>query len=372
MNSSRLWMVITLDERVSRLLLWKRGESPGPYGIELAPTLKCNLDCPFCWRQGADSLSFEGEMPLAKYHDILEQAAQLGVCEVKIIGGGEATVRKDTVDIMCAVKNHEMQGYLCTNGTLFTEEGVRRIVASGFDHVKMSFHAADAALGDEMLGRPGAFAKQMAALGLLAAAKSSLGMEKPFVELGVVLMNRNFRLLPEMLSVAAEQGADALFVEPITVYSERGEALKMNAGEREEFSAIAADAVDTARSLGIATNLDNYADGVMVEKTGRMQEVLHADAIPCFEPFLRMGIRYDGQVGPCGFLDQSSPDNVNNKSLSDIWHGEYFQQLRERMLNNNLLEQCARCCSTLVTNNRDLRDALGKEAEAEAEPEGAR
>src|SRR3989338_5165948 len=264
---------MVIDERIARLLQWKRGEMPGPYGIELAPTLRCNLDCPFCWRQGSSAGSAgdaASEMPLAAYLRILDEAAQLRVREVRIIGGGESTVRRDTLDIMCAVKQRGMSGYLCTNGTLFSRGAVRRIVASGFDHVKMSFHAHDAALGDEMLGRKGAFGKQMRSLDSFAAAKRALGTKKPAIELGVVLMSTNFRHLPEMVALAAERGADALFIEPVTVYSERGRALKMAASDLRDFRAIAAEAAEIALSLGIATNLSNYADGVMVEKTGRM------------------------------------------------------------------------------------------------------
>lgn len=359
--------VILVDERVSRLLQWKRGEQPDPSGIELAPTLRCNLSCPFCWRQAVHSLSSEGEMPIAKYLEILDQAAELNVREVKIIGGGESTVRRDTVDIMCAVKEREMRGYICTNGTLFSDDDVKRIVSAGFDHLKMSFHAHNAVLGDKLLGRKGAFQKQLDALRRFAHHKKALGIEQPSVELGVVLMNSNFPYLPDIMMFAGELGVNAVFIEPITVYSDKGKKLKMSDAEREAFRDIAEKSIDLASSLGVATNLQNYLDAEMVTKTGEMQDVLYANAAgsgdtfvsnPCFEPFLRMGIRFDGQVGPCGFLDEVSPENVNKSTLTEIWHGQYFQQLRKRMLDNKLLSQCSRCCSTLVVNNRELRTAL--------------
>lgn len=364
--------VMAVDERVRRLLQWKRGEQPGPCGIELAPTLRCNLDCPFCWRQGAEQLNYSGEMPLSKYITILDEAAELSVSEVKIIGGGEATARSDTVDIMCAVKAREMRGYICTNGTLFSDDDIRRIVSVGFDHLKMSFHAHNAVLGDKLLGRKGAFQKQVNALRRFAHHKRSSGTEMPYVELGVVLMNSNFSNLPDIMRLAGELGVNAVFIEPITVYSVIGKNLKMSGAERETFCDIAKESIDVANSFGVATNVQDYLDAEMVTKTGEMQDLLYANAAgsgdnfvssPCFEPFLRMGIRFDGQVGPCGFLDEVSPENVNKNTLSEIWHGQYFQQLRKRMLDRKLLPQCARCCSTLVVNNRDLRNALEQASE---------
>ena len=354
-----------MKERVQRMRAWKNGERPGPWGLEIAPTLRCNLDCPFCWREGVKDIDYSNELPLSKYYEILDQAAELDVREIKIIGGGESTLRPDTVDIMCGIKERGMSGYICTNGTLFKESDIKRIVEAGFDHLKMSFHGHNAELVDYLMAQKDSFKRQVRNLQRITHYKKLFGMEKPFVELGLVLVNRNFRHLVDVVRLGAELGVNALFIEPVTIYSEVGAQLKMTDVEREEFGTIAAEACDVAKDLGLDTNIHNYIDWQMVEHTGEMQKVIFKNAqeaekdsflsSPCFEPFLRMGIRSKGEVGPCGFLHEASQANLNDSSLSEIWYGPYFDGLRKRMLSKNLLPQCARCCSTLVVNNRDLR-----------------
>jgi len=353
------------DERVRRLGAWRRGDSPGPWGIELAPTLHCNLACPFCWREGVKDIDYSAELSLVEYLRILDEARQLDVREVKVIGGGESTLRRDTVDIMAGVKERGMRGYICTNGTLFTDKDIRRIVESGFDHLKMSFHGHDAKTVDFLMGQKDSFRRQVRNLQRIAHYKRLFGSDRPFVELGLVLGNRNHRHLAEVMRLGAELGVNAVFIEPITVYSEAGARLKLTERQEEEFRQSALEAVDDAEELGIDTNLRNYLDAAMVRHTGEMEKVLFRNAeearddpfleSPCFEPFLRMGIRSKGEVGPCGFLHETSQESAREKSLADIWHGPYFSGLRERMLSRNLLPQCSRCCSTLVVNNRDLR-----------------
>ncbi len=351
---------------IRRLLKWKKGQKQGPYGIELAPTLRCNLDCLFCWRKGIDKVDFLKEMPLNKYLEIIDQAADLDVKEIKIIGGGEATFRKDIIQIMLNVKEKKMRGYICTNGTLFTEKGILELIKFGWDHIKISLHGPNAETEDLLTGVKGSFRKVVKNLELINYYKRKFRKKKPFIELGVVLVNKNHGHISQFIELAKKYGADALFLEPITAYSKEGEKLKLSSQHKKEFQKEVKKAENLARKYKIRNNLSNFFEDTLVINTGKMEEVLvnknktGFDWAPCYEPWYRLGIRVDGLVGPCGFFDESSPENINEKTLKKIWFGPYFEKRRKAMIENKLSAYCRKCCTTLVINNQAIRKELRK------------
>ncbi|MFH1849283.1 MAG: radical SAM protein [archaeon] len=352
-----------MNEVIRRLRTWAGGHSAPPWGIEIAPTLRCNHRCRFCWRVGADNIDYLEELPLGKYKEIIEDAAKLGVGEFKVIGGGEATVRRDTMGIMKLVKARGMQGYLCTNGTNFTHKQIEDLVGLGWDHIKVSLHGADGKTNDYLTGVNGSFRRAVENIRHFSSRRQKSG--KPYLEIGVVLVNRNYGQVPEIISLAKNIGADAVFIEPVTSYSEAGEALRLNPVQQHEFTRIATKAAGLADKYAITTNLRRFFETRLVEKTGSMKEVLSTGRagfvnMPCFEPFYRMGIRVDGRVGPCGFFDEAATENIRNRTLEQIWYGPYFQKRRQDMLDSSLSDYCRKCCTTLVTNNLEIRKELEK------------
>ncbi len=105
----------------ARIRRWDEGEPRGPYTMELYPTMTCNIDCVFCdttYRKGKQS----GELTAEQYWRILEEAEELGVRRIFLLGGGEPLVRRDvTPELMRRIKAAGIEGHIATNGTLFDE-----------------------------------------------------------------------------------------------------------------------------------------------------------------------------------------------------------------------------------------------------------
>jgi MoaA/NifB/PqqE/SkfB family radical SAM enzyme len=354
-----------MDEKIRRLLEWARGKKSLPYSLELSPTLKCNLNCLFCWRYGK-KVDSKDELTLEEYKKILKEANELKIREIRIIGGGEPLLRKETFEIMKEVKENGMFGYICTNGTLFSEEMIEKLVKIGWDHVKISLHGPDKKTQD-FLAQGKSFEKITKNIKSFVKWKKKLKTEKPKMEIGLVLNKTNFRKVPLMVKFAKKLKVQSFFVEPITVYTEKGKELKLNKKEAEEFKEIAKKAYGLTN--GLETNLQQFFSPELIEKTGRMIEEIkrlvkseRKDflSVPCFEPWWRMGIRVDGWVCPCGFLDQSTTENIREKSLKEIWFGEYFEKRRKELLSKNMPDYCKKCCVTLVQYNQIIREQLKK------------
>jgi MoaA/NifB/PqqE/SkfB family radical SAM enzyme len=354
-----------MDEKIERLVKWAKGRKSLPYSLELSPTLKCNLNCLFCWRYGKNVYS-KNELSLEEYKRVLKEANELKIREIRVIGGGEPLLRKDTFEIMKEVKKYGMFGYICTNGTLFSKEMIEKLVKIGWEHVKISLHAPDKKTQD-FLAQGKSFEKVIKNIKSFVEWKKKLKSEKPKLEIGLVLNKINFRKVPLMIKLAKKLNVQAFFIEPITVYTERGKRLKLTKKEAEEFKKIAKVAYQLAN--GLETNLQQFFSPELIEKTGKMIEEIkklvkskRKDflSIPCFEPWWRMGIRVDGYVCPCGFLDQSTTENIREKSLREIWFGKYFQKRRKGLLFKNIPDYCKKCCTTLVQFNQIIRDQLEK------------
>ena len=354
------------EEALRRIFNWMNGKKDFPYSIELAPTLRCNLNCLFCWRYGK-CIDHSDELTLEDYKRIVREASLLNVREVRIIGGGEPMLRPETFEIMKEIKKFKMFGYICTNGTFFNEKIIRTLVEIGWDHVKISIHGSNAKTHDELVGKKGAFEKSIQALKEFVKVKRELHAKKPHLEIGVVLVNRNYRQIPEIFKLARNIGVDSVFIEPITVYTEMGKTLVLNEDESEEFIEIAKKTFLEFKN--IKTNLNFFFESKAHEYTGRMDEFMREKLkltdsqnkflkALCYEPFWRMGIRVDGTVCPCGFYDVTSKENVKYKSLKEIWFGEYFERRRKEVLDDRLPPHCKKCCTTLVKNNLMIRKKL--------------
>lgn len=349
-----------MEEIIKRLKKWKKGETAPPYGIELAPTLKCNINCLFCWGGETKDTDYSNELNFKDYKKIVEEASDLGVKEVRIIGGGDALCKEGIINLMCMIKDKKMLGYICTNGILFKEEDLKRLVEKKWDHIKFSFHAPDEKTNDEITRSKGSFKKIIKNIGIINRYKK----DKPKLEFGIVLINKNYNKIKGMIELAHRLNVEAVFIEPITIYSKLGGTLKLNKNQMEEFQVIAKEAYQLAKEYKIETNLQHFCESKLVENTNRMDKVIlenenkdFANAA-CFEPFYRLGIRVDGQVCPCGFFDEDSPENIRNKNLKEIWYGDYFNMLRPKMVNKDLPNHCKKCCTTLIVNNQEIRKKL--------------
>ena len=355
------------EDAIRRIFNWMQGKKDYPYSIELGPTLRCNLNCLFCWRYGKKKI-VSNELTLNEYKDIVRQAASMNVKEIRIIGGGEPLLYNGLIEIMKDIKKYNMFGYICTNGTLL-EDKVETLVKIGWDHIKVSIHGSNAKTHDMLVSKKGAFKKAVTALKKAADLKRKFKTDKPKLEIGMVLVNKNYKEVPGMFRLAKEIGVNSVFIEPVTVYTKMGKTLLLNEKQSKEFVKIARETF--IKFKGIETNLNFFFETKAHEYTGHMDKLMAKSVkftklqnkflkAACYEPFWRMGIRVDGTVCPCGFNDITSKENIRKNTLKEIWFSEYFEKRRRDLLNWNLPEHCKKCCTTLVRNNMMIRNILSR------------
>ena len=346
-------------EIASRFLDWMQGKKRGPVKIQINPTNRCNLKCRFCWLRDFDEAEVNlEEIETSRYLGLVKEAKDLGVRKFEITGGGEPLMRKDVIEIMKEIKEAGMEGELITNGTLFEEEDITQIIEMGWDRILFSLDAPDKETNDFLRG--GGFEKVVWSIRRFVEIEKKKGVDKPEIAIHTVLCKANYEKLPRMVEFVYGLGVRNFFVEPMVFLTHKtgaGKELLLDKGKEVE------DYIRKAEKLcsryGIKHNLGKLKTE-QIEHVNRMDRLLRKKAyIPCFQPWYHVVIRPWGSVGPCCMFDYSE-ENIKQKSLKQIWFGDYFERIRKSIMEGNLFGFCSNCNPSQVQENEEVRMEIEK------------
>jgi len=364
-----------MNEKIKRLVKWAEGKKAGPITLELNVTNRCNLKCQSCWQREFPVNSNEkDELSKAKIMSIVKEAAELGVQEVRIPGSGEPLLKEGIVDIMKEIKKQNMFGLLITNGTLFTKQNVAELVKAKWDIVTFSVDSPREKTNDALRGK-NSFSRAVKSLKLFNDEKNKTGKEKPFLRLNIVLSNKNYKQLFELMKFAVAHSIGDVQVQPMTVWGKEGKKLELNQTQRKELQAEVAKAYKFVLENNIFTNIKDFLESDIVEKAAEhMDEKIIKErksisshnpflSLPCFEPFYNLIILPDGKVAPCSISGGVDGDNLanKNKTLKQVWNGKALNEIRESLLSGKLKDYCKKCCSAVNLENNRIRAKLVKE-----------
>jgi MoaA/NifB/PqqE/SkfB family radical SAM enzyme len=359
------------EEAVRRLEAWYNGKKTPPLHIDIEPTSSCNLKCRFCWTRSEERVrncQYQRKLTNKRLIEIVKEAAKVGVLEWEIAGGWEPMTKPNVVfKMMTLIKKYGMYGSITTNGTLFTEKMIKKLVEVEWDRILFSLEGPNAKVHDYLTQVKGSFEKETRNIMLFKKWKEKLGKNKPTYSIHCVLNNKNYDKLEEMIELGYELGCDGVNFEPLMIWSKEGEKLKLSEEQMRELKFHIERALKKARELGIYSNIGEWKEKKFVIKKDMreiLKEGLNPDGknllnSPCFLPWLNMEIRVSGRVTACRVCnDETGCENILDKSLKEIWLGKYFTNLREEFLRGNLPNYCKDCASGLIIRMKNLRNAL--------------
>lgn len=126
----------------------EQGAEEFPKMVVLSVAYPCNALCPNCpyTETNSDIRKKYADRPYILsdlFHKIAEECGQYG-SYLRITGGGEPMMHPDDMSQLIArAKGVNSRVWLNTNGSLFTEENMRRLLACGTDMIECSVDAAD-------------------------------------------------------------------------------------------------------------------------------------------------------------------------------------------------------------------------------------
>ena len=361
------------EEKIRRLTNWAKGEPQGPISIHIDPTNKCNLKCNFCWQRSHERMGLvdlKNELSEEKLLQITEEAAKLNVRDWLISGGGEPLVRYNTtIKIMKNIKQHGMVGDIITNGTNFQEKDIKELVRLGWERVRFSINGPDAKTHDYLVNKKGSFDKAITSFKLFEKYRAKFNQNSPELGFNTVINSVNYNKFPEIIELLHSLGGSLINTQTIILYSDKEKKWAINEDQRKEFQKYVKKSLKIAKKYKIKTNLKEYLNQELVESSNEVSQMKNvicketekkhrnfSDA-SCFEPWYLITIRANGIVGSCRLFGDSGV-STHNKSLKEVWFGEYFKKARQKLLNNNVPDYCKNCGANEFLENQKIRRVL--------------
>lgn len=338
-----------LDAIAARIVEWGKGDMPGPWTLEVYPTLRCNLSCSFCDTTDRHRPA-QNELSAERWAAIVDEAADLGVRRLLVLGGGEPLLAPATPVIFARAKARGLAGFLTTNGTRL-DRFAPLLVDIGWDEVHVSVDGADAATHDALRGQRGAFRTAVGAVCRLRRRRDEAG-RGPRIALHSVVTNRNQHQLVGLVRLAHALGAYRLETDHLIAYRPEQKALAVDALPD---SAIEAAEVEAER-LGIETTLAGLRApprGTTAPAPGTGPG--HAGA-PCLKAWHHLVVQADGRTSPCCVL-AGAGEAVT--TVREVWEASpTLRAIRAGMLAGRPTSRCGECSENILAHERAIRARL--------------
>jgi radical SAM protein with 4Fe4S-binding SPASM domain len=172
--------------------------------VQWLVTNRCNMKCPFC--ESSSGQPEANELDTSEAKSLIDDLAQMGVKRL-LFSGGEPLTRPDIVELMGYADSRSLKIGLVTNGYRVQELWNE---INGFDYF-LYFTSLDGpeSFHNRIRGNEQAFSKSLKALDLFKTLA-------PVRMVNTAVYGESLNVLPELLPIVKQSGANAWHLCPIT------------------------------------------------------------------------------------------------------------------------------------------------------------
>lgn len=326
-----------------------------PTSLNLMMADVCNSQCIMC---GHDYLACgSGEMlTLERMRTLYDHLDMKRVVDITYGGGGEPFLNPELPDIAEFTRENYpvVRHMVISNFIAVKEETLRRMLASGV-HFLVSINAATPETFRAVSGRD-AFASVMESLKLLVRLRRVL-LAPVQILISFILMRRNIAELIDFVRLAADLGADGVWLTYVRVYPE---SQRLRAGRSETIrpeDSLYYDQELSDRML-LAAKQEALKQGLSIEHASLFTG---AEKRPreCVHPWKSLYVNFNGDVYPCPASEilfkpkidrrQYDSGNLLTQHYSAFWNNAFWQTLRRSNLKGAPTEvpECS-CCGNAI------------------------
>ena len=290
-----------------------------PFSLNIEPATFCNLKCNFCVyslskeeiQQGGHFFEYMSDETFEK---ILLQLKDFKtkIKVISFIGTGEPLMHRKLPDMIKRIRENDLaeQIILVTNGILITPEISDALIRAGVTTIKISINGLSAEDYEKNCGKKVNFEKLVGNLRYLYKNKGNTQI-----------------LIKTLTSVMAGRAEKEFY---------------------DVFGDVC-DKISIERTMPYFENVE-YSDEVKNNLLESRYSGLKKHVKVCAAPFMRMGIRVDGDVTLCGCRVGITTENMNifKTPLERIWNGEEHRQVLLNVLKEKfegITKDCAICTS---------------------------
>ena len=192
------------------------GVAPKPHlpdrGIMLENTVRCNVDCIGCAREGAANIRTSKQMTLAELTQMGELVARLGMKQLFYLNLGEPFLSPNICQELPILRrqNPDCRIVVSTNGVLLNTDA-KREAALSLSHILFSVHGINHEMLDRYMRRSN-FEKAYEAMKAMVAYRDARGQKLPLLEWKYVIFNWNDhpKTIARAIEMAREIGVDII------------------------------------------------------------------------------------------------------------------------------------------------------------------
>ena len=313
-------------------------------------TYKCNLKCKHCYSDSGNTT--KTELSTEEAHKIVDQLADFGVTSLAF-SGGEPLMRKDFFEVARHAVEAGLYVSLATNGTLLTEENVKKLKEIGLHYVEVSVDGANPETHDYFRGQKGAFNQTMRGL------KNCISKDICTC-IAITGTKNNLKEIPAVLEMAENMGIDrfTLFNFIPTGRGKEIAAFDPSPQEREELLCYFNKKLSEHPKIAILSTTPQLARVALQAHNPNQEDIMmplaHMEAAKiskrakaladfiggCGAGRFYCAISPEGDVQPCVFMPLPI-GNLKTQRLEDLWRSS--QVLKDLRYRENLKGRCSRC-----------------------------
>lgn len=199
----------------------------GLLSVELELSHSCNLRCLYCYAESGEPL--ENELSMGEICNSIDQACELGVKKIIVLGGGEPLLYPRIFDVLDYIREKKLVIDLFTNGLCLNDDIASRLYERGIGIV-LKMNSMVPEIQDYLAGKKGAF--KSIQQGLKALEKAGYPSDDCHLGIETVICRQNYEELPDLWRWARKRNIIP-YVEVMTMQGRATEHLDLEVGSGE-------------------------------------------------------------------------------------------------------------------------------------------
>ena len=290
-----------------------------PYKLQVEPMRGCNLKCPGCPANKKNSRQRAGPLSLELFKKFIHQTEDCALF-LTLWSWGEPFLNKNLPEMIRYAKSKNIAVVTSTNANLLlNKEYNERVLKSGLDNLIVAVDGAS----PETYGiyrKGGDFARVVKGIRLLVSQKKKLGLEKPAINLRMVVTSYNEHEIKEIRQLAGKLGVDALTLKSVN-------------------PSLDSETVN----LSLIPKNKKYHRYEFSEETGAIKK---QERFKCTFPWAQTTMFSDGTIAACEADVNASVKfgNLLKESFGSIWFGRKAENFRKQFVKKKeAFRFCEKC-----------------------------
>lgn len=360
-----------------RLMKFLNRSIQPPREIQFALTNLCNANCIFCVSaiKNGNSKNIpphrRDRIHNKRFLSMIKEGCSFKPNTITLTGGGEPLLKKKLfLAAAKEIKKHNIRGRLVTNGALFDEEVVRKLIEIKWDFVSLSVNAYTQELDDFLRGKKGLHILVLNGLKLFNEWKNKLESKLPILDFHMVITKYNFKEVCNIIRMANQWNVSEISIHLVDEPDKEAGHFSVSHKNYNELIREVKKAEKLAKSKGIIfhkhfseqnfekrLNLEENVKSLHLRKEVDETFLLKAfnkyssetifKCVFCTVPFNELFVHANGYASCCGCFASMGKgpfnESVLDKSLRNVWYGEKFNNLRALMLLHHSPARCQTC-----------------------------